>query len=138
MIRRNLFAIAAVITLPGLFGLFLQASEGQESQIVPTAEESSDPMTSISKSVRLREGTEIVEQRGRFIVSGDRALFITADDHRRFTVLENLNLERIAKAVTEHPDRLHWNISGMVTEYRGENYLLIKRATVRTRSDSSL
>jgi hypothetical protein len=49
-------------------------------------------------------------------------MFYAADGERRFGVLENLNLERVARLVGETPDPLEWSVSGVVTEYQGGNY----------------
>jgi hypothetical protein len=81
---------------------------------------------------RVREGT-VLDTTGYFKVSGDRALFTTADGTARYTGLENLNLERVAIAVSENPDQLLWNVTGTVTEYRGTNYLLVTRALLKSK-----
>src|SRR5687768_15245816 len=60
---------------------------------------------------RLREGTALAEQMGRFQPTGDRMMFYAADGERRFGVLENLNLERVARLVGETPDPLEWSVS---------------------------
>jgi len=44
--------------------------------------------------------------------------------------LENLNLERIARAVADNPVTLEWKVTGTITEYRGANFLLVTRATL--------
>ncbi len=82
----------------------------------------------------LREGSEIVDQLGSFKLAGERALFITADGARRWCSLENLNLERIVRVVADAPEQLEWTVTGTITEYRGNNYLLIHRASLRNRA----
>ena len=81
---------------------------------------------------RLREGTELADLAGSFRITGDRVTFYAANDIRRFVCLENLNLERIVRALTETSDQARWNVSGKVTEYQGANYLLIERATLNS------
>lgn len=81
---------------------------------------------------RVREGA-LLDTTGYFKVTGDRALFTTADGSARFTGLENLNLERIAIAVSESPDPLLWSVTGTVTEFRGTNYLLVTRALLKNK-----
>lgn len=80
---------------------------------------------------RLREGTQLVDQPGSFQRTSGRLVF-QASDGRRYVGLENLNLERVAQVVVDNPAQLDWFVSGTVTEYRGSNYLLIKRATLRS------
>jgi len=84
------------------------------------------------KGERLREGTEIVDQPGVFRGTGDRIAFFTDLGSGRFVVLENLALERVALAIEDNPTPLHWLVTGIITEYRGENCLLIRRAVLRT------
>ena len=81
---------------------------------------------------RIREGS-VLDTTGYFKVSGDRALFTTADGTGRYTGLENLTLERVAIAVSESPDQLLWSVNGTVTEYRGTNYLLVTRALLKSK-----
>ncbi len=80
---------------------------------------------------RLREGTELVAQPGTFRVTGDRITFFTDFGGGRFIVLENLALERVGLAIGDHPDPSYWRVDGTVTEYGGENFLLIRRAVRR-------
>ncbi len=84
---------------------------------------------------RAREGTEIVDQVGHFQITGDRVVFFSEPDNRRFVSLENLNLERVARTIADRPEPLQWKISGLVTEFRGSNFLLIQRAILRGKSD---
>jgi hypothetical protein len=85
-------------------------------------------------SGRWREGSKLVDVVGQFKVSGDRAAFHPADGKNRFLCLENLNSERVARIITESPEALDWIVQGTITEFRGENYLLISQAVIRTRS----
>lgn len=80
-----------------------------------------------SSSQRLREGTILTDVIGRFKVSGDRATFTITETGQSFGGLENLNLARVTTALRDDPDA-EWNISGLVTEHRGLNFLLIQKA----------
>jgi len=86
------------------------------------------------QQMRLREGTPL-DATGSFKITAERAIF-TTEDGARFSGLENLNLERVAIAVSESPDQLVWNVSGTVTEFRGANYLLITRAMLKGKPNS--
>lgn len=77
---------------------------------------------------RLREGTTLSEQVGRFELQGERVVFCIEGSEQRYCCLENLSLARVYKAVTETPDELQWVVSGTLTEYQHLNYLLITHA----------
>jgi hypothetical protein len=80
----------------------------------------------------LREGTQLTDAAGHFKLSGNRVVFVLADGARVLTVLENLNLERIAQMARDDGQRVAWTVSGLVTEYQGANYLLVSRAKRRS------
>lgn len=79
---------------------------------------------------RLREGTELVDQPGIFRVAGDRMTFFTDLGEGRFVVLENLALERVGNVIGEYQAPPYWRVTGTLTEYQGENFLLIHRAVL--------
>jgi hypothetical protein len=81
-------------------------------------------------SARLREGTEIREVPGQFIQLDGRFEFVSADGVYRLRMLENLALERASRKVDESAQSVVWSVSGIVTEYQGANYLLVKRIVV--------
>ena len=89
------------------------------------------------KKVGLREGGEIVNQAGYFHATGNRLAFESADKKRTFIALENRNLERVAQAIAENAKQLEWIVSGTISEYRGENFLLVNRAELKSRFRSS-
>jgi hypothetical protein len=102
------------------------------------AGESADPAiqqaVTAATTERLREGTRIHDQEGRFKATGDRLTFYAVDAGRRFLCLENLALERIARAVHDNPEALDWRVTATATEYQGANYLLVTHATQLARS----
>jgi hypothetical protein len=81
-------------------------------------------------SARLREGTEIREVLGQFIQVDGRFEFVSVDGVYRLRMLENLALERASRKVDESAQSVAWSVSGIVTEYQGANYLLVKRIVV--------
>jgi len=83
----------------------------------------------------LREGTDLKEERGYFRFVDDRVVFFPSSGDARYVGLENLNLERIVSEITNNPTQLEWTVVGIITEYRGANYLLVRRA-VLSRSNS--
>jgi len=83
---------------------------------------------------RLREGAMLIDQLGTFKMAGDQITFRMEGEQGELGVLENLTLERVWKMLIDVRDR-QWTVSGMVTEYRGRNYLLLHRAVLRARAD---
>ncbi|MDR1963678.1 MAG: hypothetical protein LBQ50_07860 [Planctomycetaceae bacterium] len=79
---------------------------------------------------RYREGTMFQGKKAFFRQTGNRTTLYMVDDDERFVCLENLNLERILTAIEEKPSRTTWKIDGDFTEFRGENYILIRRAVI--------
>lgn len=88
------------------------------------------PDLAADKSVRLREGTELKDRLAVFKPAGDRTLCFVSGVPHRMIVLENLALERVLQTLDRSSVELQWSIRGVVSEYRGANYLLIQRAVV--------
>jgi hypothetical protein len=85
-----------------------------------------------SKAPRLREGAKFHDRVGRFQVQGERVNFLPDDKSpESIRVLENLALERVSNGLIDPRSPNRWIVSGTVTEYRGNNYLLITRAVMR-------
>ena len=80
----------------------------------------------------LREGGEIVGQAGYFRANGSRLAFVSEDNKRNFIALENHNLEQVAQAIAENDKRLQWIVSGTISQYRGENFILVNRAELKS------
>ena len=113
---------------------------------------------------RLREGSRIGSTVGRFTRVGRRWVFETeamsakagseealgaspdassSQDPMmapKYQVLENLALQRIVDAVSQDPNDLRWTATGAITEFSGENWLLLStvfRAPSKTDSDAN-
>lgn len=82
---------------------------------------------------RLREGTQLVNVLGAFKLTGDRATFYPADRSGPYGGLENQTLERVATVIGEDPSPVEWLVSGTITEYRGNNYILVTRAILKSK-----
>jgi hypothetical protein len=91
--------------------------------------------TDESAKRRLREGTILTDQGGRFRQDGDGAVFI-AENQYEFVSLPNLNLERVIRTLkgSDESESIRWSVSGQVTEFNGRNYLLITRAVYKSAS----
>lgn len=81
----------------------------------------------------LREGDRLINQVGEFRMTGEAVVFLPSSGEP-LQVLENLALERITKVLLETRGRREWTVSGMVTEFRGANYLLVTRAVLNART----
>ncbi len=126
----------ALIGLPWIaFALLASATEPFEHRTSPQAGSLQGDVPG-RRSTRLREGTELVDQGGRFRIIGDRAAFYPSESSGRFLVLENLNLQRIVQRISENPFPLKWRVSGIVTEYYGSNYLLVRSAIVEPEGEA--
>jgi hypothetical protein len=82
---------------------------------------------------QVREGSELADQPGTFKMAGDRVVFFLAGGKQQLIGLENLNLERIVRVLADNTDPLEWFVTGSVTEFRGTNYLFVRRATFKNR-----
>lgn len=96
----------------------------QEKPVVAPPEEKE------TKSKRIREGTCFRGKRVFFRTVGQRTMLYYLNEAEGYVCLENLNLERILNAMAERPGRGLWTVDGEFTEFRGENYILIKRAVL--------
>ena len=108
----------------------LHSSPTDQSDSNSEFRDADDAGRSAASVPRLREGAKLVNEPGNFKMSGDRAIFVTRDN-QQFSGLENLNLARVVNTIRDDPDG-QWSVSGLVTEYRGSNYLLITRAVRKT------
>jgi len=79
---------------------------------------------------KIREGTRLTEESGGFSRVGERVSF-TPGKGDSLRCLENLALERIARAIDESQGQRQWIVSGVVTEFKGANYLLVTKAVIR-------
>jgi hypothetical protein len=91
---------------------------------------SPDTRSTDDKDSLLREDTPLTQLRGRFRPSGDRILFTEEGANRSMKCLENLWLQRIMDSQKNEDRKVIWMVnSARVTEFNGENYLLIESAT---------
>jgi hypothetical protein len=127
-VRQSLLGLPALAIALAALAEYSRSGSGGEPPKVAIASSAS----TLSAGTRMREDTELVDQAGHFENVRDRMIFVTEKGGVRFVGLENLGLERIARALANHPGRMEWRISGLVTEYRGTNYLLVRRAVLRT------
>lgn len=109
---------------------------------VPTVEQEPSspekPGSGERKGMRRREGTKLHNVEGVVSKRGTDYQFRPNDASRPMILLGNQVLERIEQyeaAKSREGKRLIWSLSGQVTEYHGENYLLATGAHISTISD---
>lgn len=83
---------------------------------------------------RMREGLKLKDQIGQFRDTGGRITFYPLGPRVSLTVLENLALERVYGELEKRGEQRKWSVSGVVTEYRGSNYLRITRAVLKPKA----
>ena len=110
-----LFAEAPAVRLPG-----------------PAVSKSAAPGRAPEGRQRLREGSKLTDIVGRFEFAGERFAFHPNDGGEPMRVIENLSLERVSTALQESRTKSDWVVSGTVTEFRGNNYLIVTRAVTKS------
>ena len=116
-----------------LLGSFI--ARGQRLEVPEQSNQVIKPITATStnrglRARRMREGTKFKDLYVYFRPAGDRAALYTVENNQRFLCLENLELERVLNVIQEKPDRDYWRIEGEFTEFRGENFILLRRAVI--------
>ncbi|MDA1054509.1 MAG: hypothetical protein O3C40_29085 [Planctomycetota bacterium] len=148
MTRRATLQLFALISLVATIGYALEPGDPDQSilppsdpnvQTTPVADrQGADPGQldgADGKGLRLREGMNLVNQVGELREAGGRIAFYPEGDKRSLQVLENLALERVSRELDQSNRK--WSVSGIVTEYKGGNYLLLHRAVLKARVSSA-
>jgi hypothetical protein len=87
---------------------------------------------------RLREGTRLIDVSGSFVSLGaDSVTFAPTGGKDAYRVLENLALQRVSQQLDENRGPRQWTVSGLITEFRGSNYLLVTKAVVQLQDGDS-
>ena len=87
---------------------------------------------------RVREGSILEAELGEFREAGERIRFYLLKDAKTsYVALENLALDRVSRVLEEDTTPRTWSVTGVVTEYRSGNFLLVTRAKVKRRSDKT-
>jgi hypothetical protein len=115
-----------------LLGLGLSSVVWAQLATTQPANDAPPPSTPI-----LREGTYVVDRVGQLGHSGDGQQAVFIFDHGdaprgepKIAILPNLNLMLMENAVASDSHDIHFKITGMVTEYRGKNYVLLQKVVV--------
>jgi len=105
------------------------------AQPSPSAATATPGAAGAKASERLREGTKLIEVVGTFqSIGGESVTFSpvgTGTNKDSYRVLENLALQRVSQELDGNKGARQWTVSAEVTEYKGNNYLLLKKVVVR-------
>jgi len=119
----------------GLPGVYAAERPNRNPPAGKTAEQPAQESPATSAADRQwREGAELTDVPGTFNIHNGRVVFQPADGRKQLVALENLNLERVARVLGDQTDPLQWVVSGVITEYRGVNFLLMRRVVLKNRS----
>ena len=122
-----------VILASGCMAVF--ANLGGERQLSSNSIMASErpPLSKMAKDESiLREGTSLVDVKGRFRRQGDRFQFMEEGSTKSIKCLENLSLQRVDASQQDDERKVIWLVTAKVTEFKGENFLALEKA-VRTR-----
>ncbi len=126
MIRRRWLCVPLCLAAALVWSLASAAPAPSGNRVTTGADTDQQP------APLLREG-EIIEVIGKLELAGDRATFTPQNSDVSLRVLENLALQRVIQVLSESRDERQWLVAGVVTEYRGGNYLLIHKAIQRAK-----
>ena len=141
--RTCYFALAALLAVAAISIQRTAAREGYSARGQSRGlrrTEGSTIETGQQETRRLREGTIITDQSGFFREDGDGATFVAdssdVSSKLELGALPNLNLERVVRLLknAEEPSSVRWSVTGQVTEFAGQNFLLISRAVYKSAS----
>jgi hypothetical protein len=117
------------------------SSFGADTKRVPESRDSKknqveDP-DAAAKVKRQREGSSLRDVAGTFHLANERYSFRQIEGGREYRTLENLALERITRTLGQHAENRFWAVSGTIMEFQGENYLLITRAVLKSKTEAA-
>lgn len=79
------------------------------------------------KDFVLREGTNVEFERVICENRGERLVLEIPETHSSYIALENLAAQRILEALVDNESDRYWSCTGSLTEFRGKNFLMLKR-----------
>lgn len=106
-----------------LVAVVVAAAAAQESTLRQSARSGKD-------KTQLREGARLLDREGTLAERGERWVFTPDSEKEGFTLLENQTLERMTSAASNSTQEQKWSVSGVVTEFQGNHYLLLERAVL--------
>ncbi len=133
----GLLALLALVAVAGSLAEEAAAPGAGSARKLPGALGGGSPRRPDDEKLgeRLREGTRLTDVVGQFQTAGDRVSFHPDGQGESYRVLENLALQRIDEYLGANRGAPTWTVSGVVTEFRGSNFLLVSKAVVRSVGD---
>ncbi len=134
---KNMLLVAAIaaVFVAGAIGVEPAAAPVGDAPRLPAGNPASGvpgEANGAKAAERLREGTKLVDVVGTFqSAGGDNISFSRDGGKDSLKVLENLMLQRVSTVLEENSGTRQWVVSGEITEFRGANYLLVKKAVVQ-------
>jgi len=136
--RRNVIAslgcgLALLVAAAALVGL--PPALGQQPAAAPPSADARLPSSGQpagKQAQRAREGSLLTDEAGSFEFVGDRIVFVPTGSRESLRVLENLALERIVRELGDARDQRNWSVWGVLTEFKGANYLLVTKSLLQT------
>lgn len=124
-----LVAAALLVVVPSLA---LGQHDGPGAPTSSDARIPSSGQPAGKQAQRAREGSLLTDEAGSFEFVGDRIVFVPAGSKESLRVLENLALERIVRELGDARDQRNWLVCGVLTEFKGANYLLVTKSLLQT------
>ena len=124
-----LVTAAALVGLPPALG---QQEGPAAARASADAKLPSSGQAAGKQAQRAREGSLLTDEAGSFEFVGDRIVFVPAGSRESLRVLENLALERIVRELGDARDQRNWLVCGILTEFKGGNYLLVTKSLLQT------
>lgn len=141
MIRRVTLQFVAFVSLVAAIGYAQEVDapipDATEATRAPVAERKGADPNELDGNIvgggglRLREGVTLVNQIGELRYHGDGVAFYPDGETHSLQLLENLALERVSHDLDQSHRK--WSVTGIVTEYKGSNFLLLQRAVLKAR-----
>lgn len=125
-----LVAAALLVSQPRALG----QHEGPAAPAPADARAPSSGHPAGKQAQRAREGSLLTDEIGSFEFVGDRIVFVPVGSKESLRVLENLALERIVRELGDARDQRNWLVGGVLTEFKGANYLLVTKSLLQSPS----
>ena len=137
-VAQNRESSGSAANVPGNVPSGSPVAGGEMQAIAPSSSAGNSSAGSSKPVERLREGTRLTDVVGSFqSIGNDNVSFALGGNKDSFRVLENLALQRINQVLDENRGPRQWIVSGLITEYRGNNYLLVTKAVIDLKEGDS-
>jgi len=88
------------------------------------------PTGAVVEAAPLRQDKRLTDREGRIIRRNDQTLFVFDGGDKPLVLLPNAKLQQVEDTADFGRRPVRFRISGTVTEYRGENYLMLSKMVV--------